>query len=580
MAGDSFVNKLAYNDARKLINLAIIDINHEVLESASRKVEDSALICENPEIQLNKIRTDIFFLRPDFLTEPQEKNHKFLKKNIELYITGFEKLAKELNEFIKNISNGLNNLNKPSIELKLEINKILSQFEDTTKRLCAPLISQSEGLNTIDQTTLTEEQNKELESDKKMIEQGIFKFCNEAEKLNKNYNKIFSQIFKSIEVICKAIDEIPSPVQELQNELEDGMTKFEEFLENITDENKDENFDNQLNKIKDFFKAIKNKAETIEANASKECKILDCQYQSGNKLFSNMKVKVKESIAKLEYESEKIKFDIIKIREKYKQKKIELPEMKLSEIIIDQVYNKIDETIEKEKNEFTIFVEIPKPDPPKIEMDLLYIMDITGSMEGYVNATKVGLIDIMDNIIKCCNEMVNINLGFIGYKDVAEIMAKDYVDIDFTKDHFEVKEKIKKIEVGGGDDTAEDVAFAFERAVDKKWGKDSIKFAILVCDAPCHGKEYHEENLIDDYNVGVPNREKIENSVAKLRDMNVSLFCVKLKKDTDIMYKKLKEVYNKRNKDKCQFLMAELKDPKRLADIIVKNSSFAVQNFA
>ena len=254
--------------------------------------------------------------------------------------------------------------------------------------------------------------------------------------------------------------------------------------------------------------------------------------------------------------------------------------MKLSEIIIDQIYNKIDETIEKEKNEFTIFVEIPKPDPPKIELDLLYIMDTTGSMEDYVNATKVGLIDIMENIIKCCNEVVNINLGFIGYKDVAEIRENNYIDIDFTKDHFEVKEKIKKIVIGGGDDTAEDVAFAFERAVDKKWGKDSIKFAILVCDAPCHGLEYHDENLIDDYCCGVPNREKIENSVAKLVDMNVSLFCVKLKNYTDIMYKKIEDIYINKNNDKCQFFMAYLDDPKRLVDIIVKNSSFAVQNFA
>ena len=154
MAGDAFVKKLAYKQAKELIKLAIIDINHEVLENASRKVEDSTLICENPEIQLNQIRTEIFFLRPEFLVDPQEQKYKFLKKNIELYITGFENLCRELNEFIKNISKGLNNLNKPSLELKLEINKILSQFEDTTKRLCAPLISQTEGLNTIDISTL------------------------------------------------------------------------------------------------------------------------------------------------------------------------------------------------------------------------------------------------------------------------------------------------------------------------------------------------------------------------------------------------------------------------------------------
>ena len=40
-----------------------------------------------------------------------------------------------------------------------------------------------------------------------------------------------------------------------------------------------------------------------------------------------------------------------------------------------------------------------------------------------------------------------------------------YVDNDFTKDHFKVKDKISKIIVGGGgDNTAENVAFAFEKS--------------------------------------------------------------------------------------------------------------------
>ena len=139
--------------------------------------------------------------------------------------------------------------------------------------------------------------------------------------------------------------------------------------------------------------------------------------------------------------------------------------MNLSEIIIEQVYNAIDEASNQEKVELIqIHEEVPKPEPKKLSLDLLYIMDTTGSMEGYVYATKIGLIDIMEKIISCCNEMVNINLGFIGYKDIAEIKSKEYVDIDFTKDHFEVKDKISKIIVGGGDNTAENVAFAFEKS--------------------------------------------------------------------------------------------------------------------
>ena len=207
-------------------------------------------------------------------------------------------------------------------------------------------------------------------------------------------------------------------------------------------------------------------------------------------------------------------------------------------------------------------------------------MDTTGSMEEYVNATKVGLIDIMEKIVQCCDEMININLGFIGYKDVAEISQGDYVDMDFTREYYDIKDKISKIIVGGGDDTAEDVAFAFERALKKNWGADSIKFAVLICDAPCHGLQYHDPNLMDYYCSGSPNRENIEKLVEQLCDKNVSLCCVSLNKNTDIMYSIFEKIYLNKKNDKCQFFLASIEDPKKLADVIIKNSSIAVKEFA
>ena len=79
-----------------------------------------------------------------------------------------------------------------------------------------------------------------------MIDNDIYKYLGESDKLNKNYHKLFSQIFESIELLCITINEIPNPVQELQNEIEEGLSKFEEFLESITEENKNQNFDNKF----------------------------------------------------------------------------------------------------------------------------------------------------------------------------------------------------------------------------------------------------------------------------------------------------------------------------------------------
>ena len=426
MAGENILDILGYQEARRMMQMPIIDKNHRVLEDATRHVDDSVLICETPEIQLNEMRTEVFFLMPDFLEDPTDKDLKYLKKNIELSKLSFENLCVSLNDFVKKISLSLNKLNKPTLELKKEINAILTKFEETIRGLCAPLVSQTEGLNTIDTTILNEDQKKELEVDKSMIDNDIYKFLGESDKLNQNYHKLFLQILESIEILCDTINEIPNPVQELQNEIEEGLSNFEEFLESITEENKNQNFDNKLIEIQKFFKAIIQKFEFIKSNAQNKCNILDDQYKKRYDSFSNIKIKVRESIEKLTYKAEKIKFDITNIRKKYKQKRIELPQMNLSEIIIEQVYNAIDEASNQEKVELIqIHQEVPKPEPKKLSLDLLYIMDTTGSMEGYVYATKIGLIDIMEKIISCCNEMVNINLGFIGYKDIAEIKSKE-----------------------------------------------------------------------------------------------------------------------------------------------------------
>ena len=80
MAGENLIDILEYNEAKRMIDLPIIDKNHRILEDATRRVDDSVLICENPEIQLNQIRTEVFFLMPDFLEDPTDKDLKYLKK--------------------------------------------------------------------------------------------------------------------------------------------------------------------------------------------------------------------------------------------------------------------------------------------------------------------------------------------------------------------------------------------------------------------------------------------------------------------------------------------------------------------
>ena len=79
MAGENILDILGYQEARRMMQMPIIDKNHRVLEDATRHVDDSVLICETPEIQLNEMRTEVF-LMPDFLEDPTDKDLKYLKE--------------------------------------------------------------------------------------------------------------------------------------------------------------------------------------------------------------------------------------------------------------------------------------------------------------------------------------------------------------------------------------------------------------------------------------------------------------------------------------------------------------------
>ena len=380
----------------------------------------------------------------------------------------------------------------------------------------------------------------------------------------------------------------------LQDQIEDAMSNFEEILEEFTEIENYDNFHELLLKVKESFELINNEMDRITKKIEEKIKNLDIQFKKRENSFNYLKEESKKTIEKLNMKSSTIFKNIKEVRDKYKQKELQLPENYIVEIIKENLFQQMNESIKcikkvnesvseevKEMKEEIIYDLIPKT-----SLDLLYLMDTTGSMEQYVDITKEKLKEIMNKIINECPG-VDINLGFIGYKDVAEIKIKDYLDIDFTSDHESVKKQIESINIGGGDDTAEDVAWAFEKAIKKNWTSNA-RFAILVGDAPCHGLDYHEKNLMDDYPEGVPNRKKkIEDLVEEIAQKNISLICIRLKSDTDIMYKKFKNIYKKyennknyekNDKNNLFFDIVPIDKPEKLANEVTKNAIKAYKN--
>ena len=60
--------------------------------------------------------------------------------------------------------------------------------------------------------------------------------------------------------------------------------------------------------------------------------------------------------------------------------------------------------------------------------------------------------------------------------------------MDFTSDIDSLVTFIDEVQATGGGDTAEDIAGGLNQDLSMNWREKSAKYAILIADAPCHGK--------------------------------------------------------------------------------------------
>ena len=102
----------------------------------------------------------------------------------------------------------------------------------------------------------------------------------------------------------------------------------------------------------------------------------------------------------------------------------------------------------------------------------------------------------------------NIKLGFLAYRDIED--KKRFEIHPFTDDIHSLEKFIEKLIANGGGDTPEDVIGALQKASEFQFSKEGMNMIMLFCDAPCHGKYYHNEqdNIRDDHEVPEGTLEK------------------------------------------------------------------------
>ena len=198
------------------------------------------------------------------------------------------------------------------------------------------------------------------------------------------------------------------------------------------------------------------------------------------------------------------------------------------------------------KEDFILLEEYESKIFKDTNLDIMFIMDLTGSMGIWLNEAKKSIKNIIEEITDN-NPGSKIRISFIGYRDFFEKDEKrEYDTQEFTEDLNEFNNFISKLDCNGGGDEPEDIIGALRQALKMNWLSNS-KYAVLVSDAPCHGKQYHDISY-DKFSDGDPEGIPLEDVMKQFYEKGITFYCIEINNTTKKMFNIMKEVYNDTDK--------------------------------
>ena len=549
-----------YRDA---MNSAIIIEFRKVNNKLKDQIYDS-----KKEELIGKLDTQINFIVPETLKNPK---YDTIKKDILFYKNAYESEVTNVNKIIE-ATNKLNkDLQNPLKEIKEELNRHYKEFKNNLNNIVIPHKGMNEGINAIKNNDIKEEKKKEFENAKIELNKSMDSYKEKAIEFFKDYDIMNKDLISSIQDFLNSFIQLKNSVNELKKEIIGGFNIFENIgpeLEDLDDKEK-------VRQLTEHLLFPLNKITEL---------ISKSQSQLKNELNINGKIdltKVMMDICNdLKNKSKSISEKINIIRTKINLKNLEIPPLDLKEPEVKKINEGIDNMIrdlDKTKKENKVLQdELLKRTEDFINqsrLDIIFIVDCTNSVNPYLETIKNNFTKMINKIQDEC-QMATIYIGFIGYKDFPDLdLIGHYMDIKLTTKLNLIAEEIKNLKSNGGGDIAEDIAGAFELALNNDW-KGISRFAILAADAPCHGDEFHGKSNTknyENYPQGDPKNRDIKEFVRKFAEKNISLFCAKFSDETDLMFDIFSKEYNKAKKpdSKCQFISKTCED---LCHIIIQNA--------
>ena len=148
----------------------------------------------------------------------------------------------------------------------------------------------------------------------------------------------------------------------------------------------------------------------------------------------------------------------------------------------------------------TLFVSLDSGVNKLNVIEIMLVVDVTGSMGDEIDFLKAEISDVIDRIAEN-NSGAKIKLAMLFYRDTDDRVPFDYYDFVDVTDGTGLalqQANLDKQYADGGGDYPEAVDEALEIAVNKQWGTGATtKIIFQVLDAPAHSGERYAQKLVN-----------------------------------------------------------------------------------
>ena len=155
------------------------------------------------------------------------------------------------------------------------------------------------------------------------------------------------------------------------------------------------------------------------------------------------------------------------------------------------------------------------------EFDIVYMVDATGSMLGYIQNVKNQCINI-SKILKIKFPHFDFNFGCIFYRDPIDSPSDKNEIIQLTNNMINLQYRIGLINAYGGGDEPEDWVGAYNLAINNIAWRRGTKLIIHIADAPAHGSMYCGYNNHDEV------QYQLSPLIQKIAQMGIKIYAFQI----------------------------------------------------